>query len=145
MLDDALEQLVQTGFIVRNASSRYPGDREYRLSSVLRRRVAYDLLAPMQRRALHRKVATWILRKGRTDLEEGLRLAHHLKIGGQPEEAALFFARIAQAALAAHAFEEAERLYTHAHVLSGDPEMQGSIEVVLRELAAKARERIRSV
>lgn len=141
MLDDALEQLVQTGFIVRNAGSRYVGDREYRLSSVLRRRVAYDLLAPLQRRALHRKVATWILRKGRTDLEEGLRLAHHLKMGGQPEEAALFFARIAQAALAAQAAQEAERLYTHAHVLSGDADMQGAIEVVLRELAARAPDR----
>ena len=138
LLSDALDQLVQTGFIVRNASSRYVGDREYRLSSVLRRRVAYDMLAPMERRILHRKVATWILRKGRTDLEEGLRLAHHLKMGGQPEEAALFFARIAKAALAANAEEEAERLYTHAHVLSGDPDMQGAIEVILRDLATKA-------
>lgn len=137
--DDALEQLVQAGFIVRNASSRYAGDREYQLSSTLRRRVAYDMLPLHQRRSLHRKVATWIARRGRTDLEESLRLAHHLEMGGQPQEAALLVGRIAKAALSVGAEEEAERLFTHAYVLSSDPELQGQIEVQLRALSAKSR------
>ncbi len=138
-LDEALEHLVQAGFIVRNASSRYAGDREYRLTSTLRRRVAYDMLAPQDRRALHARVATWVISQGRTDLEEGLRLGHHLKMGGQPEHAALLYARIAKAARAIGADEEAERLYTQAYVLSGDAALQGQIEVALRAMRAKVR------
>ncbi len=141
-LDDALEQLVQTGFVVRNASCRYQGDREYRLTSTLRRRVAYDFLNPKQRRALHRKTATWIADRGRTDLEEGLRLAFHLKMGGQPEEAALLYLRLARAAIAVGAEEEAERLYTQAHVLSQDPDMQGQVETALRAMRAAVRSRV---
>jgi hypothetical protein len=142
-VDDALEQLVQAGIVVRNATCRYPGDREYRLSSNLRRRVAYDKLAPRERRAMHRRVAAWIARHGRTDLEESARLAHHLEMGGQPEEAALLYARIGKAATSVGAEEEAERLYTHAHVLSTDPELQGGIEVALRAMSARSRERVR--
>jgi serine/threonine protein kinase len=138
-LDDALKHLVQTGFIVRSASSRYAGDHEYRLTSSLRRRVAYDRLAPHERRGLHARVATWIIGQGRTDLEEGLRLAYHLKMGGQPEHAALLFARIAKAARAVGSDEEAERLYTQAYVLSGDPALQGQIEVALRAMRARVR------
>ncbi len=141
-LDDALEQLVQTGFIVRNASCRYFGDREYRLTSTLRRRVAYDFLKPKQRRELHRKTASWIAGRGRTDLEEGLRLAYHLKMGGQPEEAAMLYLRIARAAIAVGAEEEAERLYTQAHVLSQDPDMQLQVETALRAMRAAVRSRI---
>ena len=141
-LDEALEQLVQTGFVVRNASCRYGGDREYRLTSTLRRRVAYDFLSPKQRRELHRKTATWIAGRGRTDLEEGLRLAYHLKMGGQPEDAAMLYLRLARAAIAVGAEEEAERLYTQAHVLSQDPDMQGQVETALRAMRAAARSRI---
>lgn len=142
-LDDALEQLVQAGFIVRNASSRYAGDREYRLTSSLRRRVAYDMLAPQRRRELHARVATWIAHQGRTDLEEGLRLAYHLKMGGQPEQAALLYARIAKAARAVGADEEAERLYTQAYVLTEDAALQGQIEVALRAMRIRVRSRSR--
>ncbi len=142
LLDDALEQLVQTGFVVRTATSRYTGDREYRLTSTLRRRVAYDFLKPKQRRELHRKTASWIAGRGRTDLEEGLRLAHHLKMGGQPEEAAMLYLRLARAAIAVGAEEEAERLYTQAHVLSQDSDMQGQVETALRAMRAAVRSRI---
>ena len=142
-LEDALDALVQAGFIVPTASPRYAGDREYRLTSTLRRRVAYDFLSPRERRELHRRTATWIASRGRTDLEEGLRLAHHLKMGGQPEEAALLYLRIARAAMTVGAEEEAERLYTQAHVLSGDPDLQGQVETALRALGAAARSRTR--
>ncbi|MSP90958.1 MAG: hypothetical protein EXR79_04010 [Myxococcales bacterium] len=140
-LQESLDQLVQVGFIVRNASSRYPGEREYRLTSTLRRRVAYDLLPPKQRRTLHRKVTTWVASKRRTDLEESLRLAWHLQQGGQPEEAALLYARIGKAALTVAAEEEAERLFTQAYVLTGDTSLQGEIEVALRAQQVKVRGR----
>jgi hypothetical protein len=140
-LAESLDTLVQVGFVVRNASSRYQGETEYRLTSTLRQRVAYDLLPPKQRRTLHRKVATWIARKGRTDLEESLRLAHHLRLGGQPEEAALLFARIAKAATTVAADDEAERLYTQAYVLTSEPDLQRMIETALRSLHARGRKR----
>ncbi len=138
-LDSALDLLVQHGFILRNASSRYAHDREYRLASSLRWRVAYDLLSVDHRRRLHRKIASWIASQGRTDLEEGLLLAHHLRMGGQSEEAALLYARIAKGALAVGADEEAERLWTHAYVLSSSPEMQAQVEQQLWKMQANPR------
>lgn len=138
-LDDGLEQLVQAGFIVRNASSRYIGDHEYHLTSSLRRRVAYDMLGPRERHDLHRRIAAWIVQKGRTDLEEGLRIAHHLERGGQPQDAALLLQRIARAAQTIGADEEAERLYTHAYVLTPDRAMQLQIEAALSALRIKRR------
>ena len=138
-LDDALDVLVQSGFVVRSASTRYPRDREYRLSSVLRRRVAYDLLPLHERRELHRRVASWILQQARTDMEESLRLAHHLERGGQPEDAALLLMRIARAAHVCGADEEAERLWTHAYVLTSEPGHQAEIEAELALGTARPR------
>lgn len=138
-LDDALDLLVQHGFVVRNASSRYPRDREYRLASTLRWRVAYDLLDVQRRRELHRKIASWIASQGRTDLEEGLLLAHHLRLGGQSEEAALLYTRIAKAAQGIGADEEAERLWTSAYVLTSSPELQAAVEQSLWRLQVTPR------
>ncbi len=132
--DEALEMLLQIGFIVREASSRYPRDREYRLASVLRLRVAYNIVPLARRRALHRQIAAWTLKQGRTDLEESLRLTHHLKMGGQPEEAAVLYARLAKAAQTVGADEEAERLWTQAYVLTSQPELQAEVETALRRL-----------
>jgi hypothetical protein len=137
-----LEQLVQAGLIVRRAASRYRGDREYRLTSALRRRVAYDLLTPQERRALHAQVATWILRQGRTDLEEGQRLAWHLHKGGQPEQAAVLLARSAKAARIVGSDEEAEQLYTQAWVLTADPALKRQVEVALRAMRMRSRGRL---
>ena len=44
--------------------------------------------------------------------------------------------------MAVGAEEEAERLYTQAHVLSQDPEMQGQVETALRAMRAALRGRL---
>ncbi len=131
----ALDALLQAGLVVRSAGSRYARDHEYHFASELRRRVAYDLVPLDQRRAVHRQLAAWMVAQGRTDLEESLRLAHHLELGGQPEEAALLYARIARAATTVGAEEEAERLWTRAHVLSNQPDLLAHIEAALRSAA----------
>jgi hypothetical protein len=133
-LDSALDQLLQTGFVLRSASSRYGGDREYRLASVLRRRVAYDLLPTKTRRQLHQQVAAWIVAQGRTDLEEALRLAWHLEMGGQPTEAAMLYARLGKAARTVGAWDEAERLLTAGSVLSQNADVQRECEAALRAI-----------
>lgn len=138
-LDSALDVLVQSGFVVRSASSRYPRDRQYRLSSVLRMRVAYDQLALGERRALHRKVAAWIASQGRTDMEESMRLAYHLERGGQPEDAAMLLMRTARAAQLVGADEEADRLWTHAYVLTSEAENHAVIERELVVVHARMR------
>lgn len=133
-LDAALEELLQAGFVLRVASSRYVGDLEFRLASVLRRRVAYDLIPAKQRRQLHRRVAAWIVAQGRTDLEEALRLAWHLEMGGQPAEAALLYARLGKAARTVGAWTEAEKLLTAGSVLSANVEVQRECEAALRAI-----------
>ena len=141
LVDEALEVLVEVGFVLHRSTSRYAGDREYHLTSSLRRRVAYDLLVPQERRELHGRFATWIAKQRRTDLEEALRLAHHLKQGGQPEDAAHLYLRIAKATRTIGADEEAERLYTQAFVLTVHPQLQAQIEVALRAMRMRVRER----
>ena len=134
-LDAALDLLVERGLITRNATSRYVGELEYTLTSSLRWRVAYDMSGPQRRRQLHRQTAAWMARQGRADLEETLAMAHHLEIGGQPEEAAILLQRAGQAALSAGAEVEARRLYTRVHVLSDDAQVQDIAERALRRLA----------
>jgi len=133
-LEPALDELLQAGFVLRVASSRYAGDLEFRLASVLRRRVAYDLIPAKQRRQLHRRVAAWIVAQGRTDLEEALRLAWHLEMGGQPGEAALLYARLGKAARTVGAWTEAERLLTGGSILSANPDVQRECEAALRAI-----------
>lgn len=137
-VDEALEQLVERGLVTRNATSRYPSDTQYALTSTMRWRVAYDMSPPRVRRSLHRKVAAWMGARGRADLAEALVLAYHLEMGGQREDAAVLLVRAAGAAAAAQAYEEAARLYTRAHVLSDDPDLQAQTERALRSLPAAA-------
>ena len=134
-IDSALGALVERGLITRNATTRYDGEQEYALASSLRWRVAYDMSRPQRRRELHRRTASWLARKGRADLEETLAIAHHLEMGGQPEEAAILLQRVAQAAMSAGAQVEARRLYVRVHLLTDDAQMQDVAERALRQLA----------
>ncbi len=142
-LDAALDLLIERGFVTRNATCRYRNETEYRLTSSLRWRVAYDLQPPAVRRTAHRKVAAWMMKQGRTDLEESLAMSWHLEMGGQPEEAALLLLRAARAAQTVGAFEEAARMFTRAHVLSDDPATQDAAELALRALQLRIGERRR--
>ena len=54
----------------------------------------------------------------------------------------MLYLRLARAAMAVGAEEEAERLYTQAHVLSQDPDMQGQVETALRAMRAALRGRL---
>jgi predicted ATPase len=142
-VDKALDVLEQRGFISRSATSRYPGEVEYRLTSSLRWRVAYDLQPPQHRRAFHRKTAAWMAGQGRTDLEEALAIAYHLEMGGQPEPAAVLLMRTARAAQSAGALEEASRLFTRVHILTEDPAIQDAAEFALRTLQGRIGKRRR--
>ncbi len=139
----ALTVLEQRGFVSRNASSRYPREIEYRLTSSLRWRVAYDLQPPQRRRAFHRQTAAWMAEHARTDLEEALAMAYHLEMGGQPDEAAVLLVRTARAAQSAGALEEAARLFTRVHILTEDAGVQDAAEMALRTLQARIGKRRR--
>ncbi|MCO4763591.1 MAG: protein kinase [Myxococcales bacterium] len=139
----ALDVLEQRGFVSRTANSRYHREPEYRLTSSLRWRVAYDLQPPQRRRGFHRQTAAWMAGHGRTDLEESLAIAYHLEMGGQPESAAVLLTRTARAAQAAGALEEAARLFTRVHILTDDLSVQDTVELALRTLQARIRKRRR--
>ncbi len=142
-VDESLQMLVQRGFITRTATSRYDHEPEYRLSSSLRWRVAYDMLPPRKRRGYHRRVAAWMAEQGRQDLEEALHIAYHLEMGGQPEDAAIMLARTGLAAAQVGALEEAMSLYKRVHVLTDDPRIQDDAEKALHSLAVRLRKRRR--
>ncbi len=70
-------------------------------------------------------------------------MAHHLELGGQPEEAAIMLARTARAAGQVGALREAISLYRRVHVLTDDPTIQDAAERALRELAGRLSKRKR--
>ncbi|HAN30722.1 MAG TPA: hypothetical protein DCQ06_03925, partial [Myxococcales bacterium] len=141
-VSEPLALLEQRGFIDRRPNSRYDNEIEYRLTSSLRWRVAYDLQPPQRRRAFHRMTAAWMADKARTDLEEALAIAYHLEMGGQPSEAVVLLVRAARAAQSAGALDEALRLFTRVHILTDDPIIKDVAEAGVRlvqELATDLR------
>jgi len=132
---EALDQLVDRGFVTRRPSSRYQGTTAYLLRSALRRRVAHDRLRVDLRRVYHLEVAEWLAEHGRSDLEESLRQAFHLVMGGRPQRAAYLYARMGAAAMAVGSEEEAWQLFVRAHLHSEDPELIRSVEARLQEIA----------
>lgn len=145
-LDAELDALVQQRLLVVAASSRYPGEREFRPGTTALWRVAYDQLAVDARRRAHGRAAAWMLRQGRHDLEESLRLAYHLELGAQPAEAALLLIRTARAAEHVRGWHEAARLYTRAFVLSDAADLrrlaQDGLRRVTRHLSRDGAERV---
>ena len=139
---DALQDLVERDFLVREPRSAVRGEDAYRFKHVLIRDVAYAGLSKSSRAALHLQMARWLA--GRTAGDELVEIrAHHLQDTVQleeelegrvsPELAAEAAAALEQAGRRAFAREAnavARRLFVRA------AELDGTLE--RRYLAARA-------
>lgn len=114
-----MRSLANTEFLVRQASSRFPGTSEWAFQHALMREVAYQSLGEEQRRELHVLAATWLAKVG----EDAAIVAAHYDRGGQPEAAAHHWERAAHRALTANALQDALRLAERALDFSHDKQV----------------------
>jgi tetratricopeptide (TPR) repeat protein len=85
--EDAASLLValeEQEVIARSRSERFPEEREYVFRHALVRDAAYATLTEEDRRAAHRRAASWLERVGEND---PLVIADHLEKGGEPKRA----------------------------------------------------------
>jgi hypothetical protein len=87
-----LRTLVGAETILRRGTSRFAGETEYAFRHALMRDAAYGLLGEEERRAGHRRVASYLERMGERDL---MVLAEHHRLGGDEMRAASYFAQAA--------------------------------------------------
>ena len=105
---DALQDLVERDFLVREPRSAVRGEDAYRFKHVLIRDVAYAGLSKSSRAALHLQMARWLA--GRTAGDELVEIrAHHLQDTVQLEEELEGRVSPELAAEAAAALEQAGR------------------------------------
>jgi tetratricopeptide (TPR) repeat protein len=116
-LDTILESLTERQLIAPEGIDK----RNFVFPHALIREVTYEQLTREQRRHLHRRAAETIERERRSDLRQDIALlAHHWSHAEVPDFAMEFSDRAASQALAAGAFEEADRLLSTCIQLAKD-------------------------
>lgn len=125
---DALEQLVRLALVEPHDAST----GEYRFRHALLRETVYGDVDPIERRALHHRIADAIAVRPDAD-RYAEALAHHFWHAGERERAALYCLAAAETARSLHAYEDATDWYERA--------AQGlqSYEEIARALAIAAQ------
>ena len=83
---------------------RFPGEAEHSFQHALVREAAYGMLTPDDLALGHRLAASWLEEKGESD---AMVLAEHFERGGEPDRAAVGYARAAAQAFEGHDLEAA--------------------------------------
>lgn len=109
-----LTMLAEDG-LTREAST--PAEARYHFGQIATREVAYNLMLPSQRSALHLAVADWFEANVRPLEPHYADLAHHLLEAGVPERARAYLLKAGDLAMVRHACAEAERLFRQALLL----------------------------
>jgi tetratricopeptide (TPR) repeat protein len=81
---------------------RFPGEAEYSFQHALVREAAYGMLTPDDLALGHRLAASWLEERGESD---AMVLAEHFERGGEPDRAAIGYARAAAQAFEGHDLE----------------------------------------
>ncbi|MEM9489919.1 MAG: AAA family ATPase, partial [Myxococcota bacterium] len=95
-LEDLLDDLLNTGLIIRAPASRFPGEPQYAFRHALIREAVYEMLTDDDRRLGHRLAGSWLDRAGEANAEV---IADHLERGDARARAVLFYTHAAEAAL----------------------------------------------
>ena len=121
-----LELLEQHEVIRSVASARFgEGEREYAFHHAITRDVAYEMLTPADRVLGHALAGTWL--EARVD--DGPLLAHHFEAGEKPADAARWYARAVEQALAAHDFSSLDRFVARATLCGASGAALGSAKL----------------
>jgi serine/threonine protein kinase/tetratricopeptide (TPR) repeat protein len=113
---EALRDLAAAEVLVEQATTRFPGTREWALKHALMREVAYASLGEDQLRGAHARAGHWLAKMG----EDDAIVARHLELGGESVAAAGFLEKAARRALAANALQQAVDLAEKALAFAED-------------------------
>ncbi len=129
-----LDELVDQEVVVRRIGSRYPGEEEYEFHHLSVRDAAYGMLTEEDIVAAHRSVARWLSERGETN---SYVLAEHFRLGGEPAEAARFYAEAGRQAFMRNEFEAVRDITERALIgcTAGD-DVQGGLELLRAEVEA---------
>lgn len=111
-----LRALAEAEIVVEQASSRFPGTREWAFKHPLAREVAYAALSEDALRECHAKAGAFLAEVGDDDAV----VARHLELGANHERAAVFLERAARRALTANALHQAAELAERALAFAED-------------------------
>jgi hypothetical protein len=130
-LERALLRLVELELVAPQPGGRFPEEEEYLFRHALVRDAAYALVPDSHKPTGHQRAAEWLERRGEGDPQV---LAHHLRLGPQPQRAIPFYAQAAEQLFVRHDMEGLARCMEAALALgpTGEPLVQ------LRALRATA-------
>jgi tetratricopeptide (TPR) repeat protein len=131
-LDSTLTKLTQEQLVLFERASE---DVMFSFKHVLIQEVAYALLVPGQRRALHASIAQWYEIVFRGDLRSHYPLlAHHWSKAEENKRAVIYFERAADQALRAGAYRESLHFLSQALLIADQSELRESqLTVPLRQ------------
>jgi tetratricopeptide (TPR) repeat protein len=130
-LEGWLRQLVEWEWVEPRATSRFPGEAEYRFRHALVRDAAYGLVPDSHKPGGHQLAGLWLEKAGESDPSV---LAEHAALGQQPERAIQLHTRAAEQLFTRHDMRGMERCMAAA--LDLDP--YGEALVRLHALQATA-------
>lgn len=138
---ESLRSLAAAEIVVEQASSRFPGTREFSFKHALTREVAYASLGEEQLKELHERAAEWLAEVADDDAV----VARHFELGGKLKLGAHHLERAARHALAANALTQAAEFAERALAFAGDKPTSFARALILDEawarLDARATER----
>ncbi|MBL9108536.1 MAG: serine/threonine-protein kinase PknK, partial [Myxococcales bacterium] len=138
---ESLRSLAAAEIVVEQASSRFPGTREFSFKHALTREVAYASLGEDQLKELHERAAEWLAEVADDDAV----IARHFELGGKLKLGAHHLERAARHALAANALAQAAEFAERALAFAGDKPTSFARALILDEawarLDARATER----
>jgi tetratricopeptide (TPR) repeat protein len=127
---EILDGLVKRDYIMQIPDSTFPGDVEYAFKHNLEREMIRRMANPATIQRYHSHLAEWLEYMLEDRGEEQLdMIATHLKQGGRPQKAAMYWMSAGNAARARYAYRRAVRYYNSAVQC-----MDGSESVLLVEL-----------
>ncbi len=136
----ALAVLQERELIFEQSSPAFAGTREYIFKHAIVREVAYDTVLKRERRALHGRIAEWLLARGGERSREHLGLiADHLEASGQAVRAAVYLRRAGEEALSLFANAEARSFLERALALTPETDLPERYAIVA------AREKVHAV
>ncbi len=130
-IGELLDGLVARDYIMQIPDSTFPGDVEYAFKHNLEREMIRRMANPATLQRYHGNLAEWLEYMLDDRGEEQLdMIATHLKMGGRPHKAAMYWMSAGNAARTRYAYRRAVRYYTSAVQCMDDGECVLFVELL---------------